>query len=176
MRPKSIKPKKQRKYNFTAPKNEAHKLVSAMLSPDLRAAKGFRTLPVREGDTVTIMRGAFKGKSGKVTKVIPSKQRLHIQKITRGKTDKTEIPVPIHPSNVMITKYVTKKDDFRKRLIKRRVKDESIKDDLDAEFAILDAEEDEVEEIELDDDISEEDDEEIVDESDDLELVEEDEE
>ena len=40
MRPLSKKPKKQRKYQFTVPKNDAHKLMSAALSPELRAAKG----------------------------------------------------------------------------------------------------------------------------------------
>ena len=108
MRPKSKKPRKQRKYNFTSIKNEVHKLMSANLSPDLRSSKGFRSLPVKTGDSVTIMRGKYAGRSGKINKVNPQKQRVYVDKIMRGKTDKTEIPVPIHPSNLMITKYVTK--------------------------------------------------------------------
>ena len=148
MRPKSKKPRKQRKYNYTTNKNEVHKLMSAHLSPELRASQGFRSLPIREGDTVTIMRGKFKGRSGKVNRVIPQKKRVYVDKIMRGKTDKTEIPIPIHPSNLMITKYI-KKDRRRMELINRRIKEESEKIDIDSVLAELEKVEEDV--IEIDD-------------------------
>lgn len=175
MRPKSIKPRKQRKYNFTAPKNESHKMMSAMLSPNLRASRGFRSLPLKVGDTVTVMRGAHAGKSGKVIKVLPQKQRVHVDKILRGKTDKTEIPVPIHPSNLMITKYITRKrrktDDYRKMLIQRRVKDEAVRSEVDTEFEEIDEED-----LDFEDEESLEADDEVTEVEEDVELVEEDEE
>lgn len=149
MRPKSKQPRKQRKYNYTAIKHEAHKLMSANLSPELRSSKGFRSLPVKVGDTVTIMRGKYKGRSGKINKVIPQKQRVYVDKIMRGKTDKTEIPIPLHPSNLMITKYITK-DRLRMELINRRIKEESEKIDIESVLEELEKEEEAA--IEIDDD------------------------
>lgn len=149
MRPKSKAPRKQRKYNYTAIKHEVHKLMSANLSPELRSTKGFRSLPVKVGDSVTIMRGKYKGRSGKVNKVMPQKQRVYVDKIMRGKTDKTEIPIPLHPSNLMITKYVTK-DRRRMELINRRIKEESEKIDIESVLEELEKEEEEAIEIEDD--------------------------
>lgn len=153
MRPKSAKPNKQRKYQFLAEKNENHKLVGSHLSRDLRQKKGFRSLPVRKGDIVTVMRGDNKGLSGKVNKVDPVKQRVYVDKVVKKKTDNTEFPVPIHPSNLLITKFATKD---RKRLlaINRKIKKESEKIDIDATLA---AEEEEEDVIDIDDEELEED-------------------
>ncbi|MDH5403580.1 MAG: 50S ribosomal protein L24 [Candidatus Heimdallarchaeota archaeon] len=159
MRPKSKKPRKQRAYIRSIPKNENHKLMSANLSEDLRKKKGFRSLPLRVGDTVLIVRGGMKGRSGKISRVLPQKQRIFINKVVKRKTDNTEIPVPIHPSNVVITKYV-EKDRVRLELINRRIKDEAEKLDIDAIMALVDEEDEEV--IEIDEDES----------TDDMELLE----
>lgn len=148
MRTKSIKPKKQRKYQFATPKHEIHKVLSSNLSPSLRESKGFRSIPIRKGDTVTITRGDMKGKSGKITKVDLKKQRVFVDKVVKRKTDNTEIPMPLHTSNLVITKLV-EKDRSRLELINRRIKNEDEKMDIDA---ILAVEEEEDEIIELEDD------------------------
>ncbi|MCS7386266.1 MAG: 50S ribosomal protein L24 [archaeon GB-1867-005] len=101
---KSKKPKKQRIALFKAPLHKRHKLVSAPLSPELRAKYGRRSFPVRKGDTVLIMRGDYAGYEGKVLRVDLKKYRIHIEGVTRRKADGTIIYVPIHPSKVMITK------------------------------------------------------------------------
>ncbi len=149
MRTKSIKPKKQRKYQFATPKHEIHKILSSNLSPSLRESKGFRSIPIRKGDTVTITRGDMKGKSGKVTKVDLKKQRVFVDKVVKRKTDNTEIPMPLHTSNLMITKLV-EKDRSRLELINRRIKDEKEKMDIDAILAV-EEEEDDIIEIEDED-------------------------
>lgn len=160
MRTKSIKPKKQRKYQFATPKHEIHKVLSSNLSPSLRESKGFRSIPIRKGDTVTITRGDMKGKSGKITKVDLKKQRVFVDKVVKRKTDNTEIPMPLHTSNLMITKLV-EKDRSRLELINRRIKDEKEKMDIDAILAV-EEEEDDIIEIEDDDlDMTDVDDEEV---------------
>ncbi len=160
MRTKSIKPKKQRKYQFATPKHEIHKVLSSNLSPSLRESKGFRSIPIRKGDTVTITRGDMKGKSGKITKVDRKKQRVFVDKVVKRKTDNTEIPMPLHTSNLMITKLV-EKDRSRLELINRRIKDEKEKMDIDAILAV-EEEEDDIIEIEDDDlDMIDVDDEEV---------------
>jgi large subunit ribosomal protein L24 len=134
MRPKSKRPSKQRNYQRSTPKNEVHKVMSANLSPDLRSKKGFRSLPVVKGDTVVVTRGSMKGKSGRIVSLDPGKQRVFVDKVIKRKTDNTEIPVPIHPSNLMITKYV-EKDRRRMELINRRIKSEDEKIDIDSVLA-----------------------------------------
>jgi large subunit ribosomal protein L24 len=58
---KSKKPSKQRKAMYQAPLHRKHKLFSAHLSKELRKQWNKRSLPVRKGDEVKIMRGKFKG-------------------------------------------------------------------------------------------------------------------
>ena len=62
----SIQPRKQRKALYTAPLHIRRKIMSANLSKDLRADIGKRSLPIRVGDKVQVVRGDFKGHEGKV--------------------------------------------------------------------------------------------------------------
>ena len=104
MRVKSKQPRKQRKALFTAPLHKRQKLVSAHLSPELRAEYGVRSLPVRKGDTVRIMRGMMKDVEGKVTEVDLKRLRVFVDGATREKADGSTVNLPIHPSNLMIIK------------------------------------------------------------------------
>ncbi len=88
--------------------------MSAHLSPELRAKYGTRSFPVRTGDTVLIMRGDFKGVTGKVVRVDRKRLRVYVEGVTRRKVDGTTVLVPIHVSNVMITK-LDLSDPWRKR-------------------------------------------------------------
>ncbi len=63
-----------------------------------------RSLPLRKGDTVRILRGAYAGMEGKVRSVDLKNFRVTIDGVTREKADGTTVYVPIHPSNLMITK------------------------------------------------------------------------
>jgi len=78
-------------------------MFSAPLSPSLKATHNVKSLPVRMGDSVRVMRGDRKGLEGKVAKVDRKKYRINVEGITREKVDGTAIQIPIHPSKVMIT-------------------------------------------------------------------------
>ena len=60
----SGKARKQRKYVANAPLHIKKKFLSANLSKELRKKYG-RSLQIRKGDSVKVMRGKFKGKTGK---------------------------------------------------------------------------------------------------------------
>ena len=115
------KPTKQRKMLFQAPDHIRHKHFAAPLSPELRASRGVRALPVRSGDAVRIMRGDHKGFEGKVTRIDRSKYRIYVEGLTREKVDGTTILVPIHPSKVMITN-LNLEDKWRKQILERKRK------------------------------------------------------
>jgi len=100
---KTVQPRKQRRMLFQAPLHLRHSHFSATLSPSLTTSHKVSSVPVRTGDTVRIMRGDRKGSEGKVTKIDAKKYRILVEGITREKVDGTAIPVPIHPSKVMIT-------------------------------------------------------------------------
>ncbi|MBS7639251.1 MAG: 50S ribosomal protein L24 [Candidatus Bathyarchaeia archaeon] len=119
MRSKSTKPSKQRKMLYQAPYHIRGKILSAHLSEELRKEYGTRSLPIRAGDTVRVLRGDYKGVEGKVMRVDRKKYRIFIEGITREKADGTTILVPIHPSKVEITR-LNLDDKLRKRILERR--------------------------------------------------------
>jgi len=113
------KPSTVRKRWFNAPLHRRRKYLSAPLSPELRAEYGTRSLPVRRGDTVVILKGDWKMKEGKVTRIDTKRMRIYIEGLTRERMDGSTVPIPIRPWNVMITK-LDLSDPWRKRILERR--------------------------------------------------------
>jgi large subunit ribosomal protein L24 len=114
----SAQPRKQRKYVHNAPLHAKRKFLSASLSSALRESMGKRSMVVRKGDEVVIMRGDLKGKRGPVESVSISKGKIFIEGIKVKKVDGSEVPKPIAPSNVQITKL--KLDDKRRQSVVER--------------------------------------------------------
>jgi large subunit ribosomal protein L24 len=112
-------PRKQRKRLFNAPAHIRHKFMSAPLSSELAASRGVKTLPVRKGDTVRILRGDSKGFEGKVSRVALNEYRIYIEGLTREKVDGTNIFLPIHPSKVQI-RNLNLEDGWRKDILARK--------------------------------------------------------
>ena len=119
MRIKTKDPSKQRKLLYNAPHHIRAKIMSAHLSEDLRKSYGIRSLPIRSGDTVRILRGDYKDYEGRVTRVDREKYRIYVDGVTREKADGTTTLVPIHHSKVEIVK-LNLDDDWRRRLLERR--------------------------------------------------------
>ncbi|MEM3112816.1 MAG: 50S ribosomal protein L24 [Candidatus Pacearchaeota archaeon] len=94
--------RKQRKYRKNAPLHKKLKMMGAHLSKELRKKYGKRSLPLRKGDEVKILRGEFKKKTGKVSMVDIKKQFVIIEGIQRKKKEGTKVNVPFHPSNLLI--------------------------------------------------------------------------
>jgi large subunit ribosomal protein L24 len=114
----SVQPRKQRKYAINAPLHAKRKMVSASLAPDLRKRFGRRSMVIRKGDEVRIMRGDNKGKTGAVEKVDIKKGKVHVEGLKRKKVDGSEIPIPIRPSKLQITKLVL--EDKRRQAVLER--------------------------------------------------------
>jgi len=109
---RSVQPRRQRKYKEEAPLHIKHKFLSAPLSKELRKKYGMRSLPVRTGDEVNIMRGTFASKKAKVLEVQVSKGRVALDGITRKKADGTKLNVYFNPSKLQI--IALKLDDSRR--------------------------------------------------------------
>lgn len=98
----SKQPRKQRKALYNAPAHARGKHMSATLSKDLRADIGKRSLSIRKGDKVQVLRGDFKGHEGAVLGVDYSSYKITIEEVTLSKPDGTAVFLPVDPSNVMI--------------------------------------------------------------------------
>lgn len=112
-------PRKQRKLVHSAPAHIRHKLMAAPLSRELATSKGTRTLPVRKGDTIRIMRGDHSGFEGKVSRIDLKRYRIFVEGLTREKVDGTNIFVAVHPSKVMI-RSLNLDDKWRKAIVDRK--------------------------------------------------------
>ena len=69
-----------------------------------------RSIPIRKDDEVTIVRGSNKGREGKVTSVYRLKYVVHIERVSREKSNGQSVPIGIHPSKCLITKLKLDKD------------------------------------------------------------------
>jgi large subunit ribosomal protein L24 len=114
----SYQPRKQRKLLYNAPMHRLSKLMSAHLSPELREKYKRRSLPVRVGDRVKILRGELKGVEGKVTGVDRERQTIYVENMTMKKADGSSVPRPIYVSNVIITE-LNLDDEYRKKALVR---------------------------------------------------------
>jgi large subunit ribosomal protein L24 len=99
----SVQPRKQRKYKANAPKHIKGKFLSAPLAKDLQKEHNTRSLRVRVGDEVEVLRGSFKGDDGKVERVDTKNSKLYIHGVERVSPTGSKTLVPIPASNVRIT-------------------------------------------------------------------------
>lgn len=111
----SKQPRKQRKYSANAPLHLKRKLLSVNLSKELRKKYGKRSIVLRKGDVVKIMRGKFKNKQGKIMNIKIKMEKIFIEKIQIKKKDGSSVNVPIRPSNLQVIELNT---EDRKRMKK----------------------------------------------------------
>ncbi len=114
----SIKPSKQRALLRNTPYHLTKKLVSVHLSRELRERHGTRSLPVRVGDTVKILRGGFKGVQGKVKRLNRREGLVYIEGLTRKRADGRVVDIPVHASNLVVIS-LNLEDEYRKKGLER---------------------------------------------------------
>jgi large subunit ribosomal protein L24 len=102
----STKAKKQRKARWNAALHKKKRMVSAHLDSSLMSEYNVRSMPVRKGDTVRILRGAedFKTSEAKVASVDLKNLKIIVENVTVPKADGTQKPKPVDPSDVLLTK------------------------------------------------------------------------
>lgn len=116
----SRQPRKQRKYLHNLPLHLKQKLMGSALDKLLRKKYNIRSLEVRKGDEVKIMRGKFKKKVGKVLEVNRKDMKVQVEGITLTKKDGNKVNVWFHPSKLKIIKI---DDSDKKRIeVKQEIK------------------------------------------------------
>lgn len=104
VRIESKQPRKQRKARYIAPLHLRNGLISSPLSAELRSEYRRRSVRVVKGDTVKVLRGDSAGTEGLVEAVDTGRYRIVVEGVSIPKADGTEMPRPIDPSNVQVTK------------------------------------------------------------------------
>ena len=99
----STQVRKQRKYRYNAPLHIRSSFVHVHLDASLRKELGKRAIQVRKGDTIKVLRGSFKGKSGKVERVSLKYSKIYVTGIDLPKGDGLKKLLPLDPTNLMIT-------------------------------------------------------------------------
>lgn len=98
----SKQPRKQVKFRANAPNHIKRTFMGTTLDKALREKYGRKSIEVRKGDEVKIMRGKFKGKQGKVGDVDVKNSRLQVDGIQRVKAGGEKMITWFHPSKVKI--------------------------------------------------------------------------
>ena len=112
----SRKPSKQRKRFFNAPLHRRVKIMSVHLSKELREKYGRRSIPIRVGDTVRVLRGDHKDTEGKVIRVDRKNYWVFVENIYRENSRGDRVYIPIHYSNLMIIDLDLSDEWRRKKL------------------------------------------------------------
>jgi large subunit ribosomal protein L24 len=121
----SKNPGKQRKFRMRAPLHIKGNFLNAHLSKELHKKYLVRSIRIRTGDKVRILRGQYKKQDAKVEEVDVKKGKVFLSKIEHVKKDGSKARYPIHPSNLLITELNT---DDKKRFKNLNVKKASGQD------------------------------------------------
>jgi len=119
--PKSKKPRKQRKFLRTAALHVRRKMIAGHLSKELREKYGRRSLALRRGDEIEVMRGKFKKRTGRIAKVDTKGYKVYVDGIMIKSTDGTERQASLRPSKLRITK-LNLDDKERLKILERKGK------------------------------------------------------
>jgi len=124
----SKQPRKQRKYLANAPLHIKKKFISVNLSKDLRKKHGKRNVRVKKGDLVKVLRGKFKKKQGKITKVMIKEAKIIMEGIQITKKDASKTDVKLQPSNLQIIELnLEDKKRFKSQLKKPSEEKQEVK-------------------------------------------------
>jgi large subunit ribosomal protein L24 len=99
----SRQPAKQRKAQANAPQHRRREMMSAHLSEDLMLEYDRRSIALRVGDQVEIMRGDFAGHEGEILEIDYDDQEIEVDGAVNRSADGSQVARPIHASNVRIT-------------------------------------------------------------------------
>lgn len=117
----SSQPRKQHKYRANAPLHTRQKMMGCHLDKKLMKEFNTRSLPVRKGDKVMVMRGRFKKVTGEVTDVDLKRMVVYMDSIKRKKSTGQDVAVPVQPSNIKIIE-IKRDDKKRQKIITRKKK------------------------------------------------------
>ena len=117
-----MKPTKNRNHQtYRAINQIVNKQICAPISKDLRKKYSRRNIRIMTNDTVKVMRGEYKGLTGKVTKISTETSGVAIEGNKKEKLKGEKIDVYIHSTNMIITSLNTD-DKWRLKILEKKPK------------------------------------------------------
>ena len=98
-----------------------NKQICAPISKDLRKKYSRRSIRIMTDDTVKVMRGEYKGLTGKVSKISTETSGVAIEGNKKEKLKGEKIDVYIHSTNMIITSLNTD-DKWRLKILEKKPK------------------------------------------------------
>ena len=126
-----MKPTKMRnRQTYRAMNQIVSKQICAPISKDLRKKYSRRSARIMLDDTVKVIRGEYKGITGKVSKISTDSNSIAIEGNKKEKLKGDKIDVYIHSTNVIITALNTD-DKWRLKILEKKSKSKikSMKDE-----------------------------------------------
>jgi large subunit ribosomal protein L24 len=114
-------PRRQRRLIRRSSIHSHKRLLRCRLDETLREEYGVRSLGLKKGDLVRIMRGQFRDTEAKVQRVDYTKARVMLDAASVTKADGKEARIAMSASNLMMVKLEL--DDQRKKLLAKKTAD-----------------------------------------------------
>jgi len=117
-----MKPTKNRNHQtYRAINQIVNKQICAPISKDLRKKYSRRSVRIMTDDIVKVVRGEYKGLTGKVTKISMQSSGVAIEGNKKEKLKGEKIDVYIHSTNMIITSLNTD-DKWRLKILEKKPK------------------------------------------------------
>ena len=115
---------------YRATNQAISKQICAPISKDLRKKYSRRSARIMAEDTVKVIRGEYKGITGKVSKISTGSNSIAIEGNKKEKLKGDKVDVYIHTTNVIVTALNTD-DKWRLKILEKKPKSKikSMKDD-----------------------------------------------
>jgi len=119
--------RKQRKYIINAPLHIRGKLISSMLSKDIKNLININSLPLRVGDYVKVLRGKYRNTEGFVIYIDRKRYKVYVDNVKFTNKANREVYRPLHSSKLLILR-LNLKDKKRIEIIKRKMRTKNIEE------------------------------------------------
>src|ERR671919_881732 len=106
------------------PKHVRDAMICSSLADNLREQYTRKSVRVKKGDNVRVMRGEYSGIEGKIEKVNTQRGTLAIEGVQREKVRGGNVKVQIHSSNVTISN-LNLDDKYRQNALQGRTSKDS---------------------------------------------------
>lgn len=103
-----------------APLHKKKKMMNVALNKDLRIQLKRRSLGIRKGDEVRIIKGKFKNNQGTVTMIDLKGMKVYVDNAVLKKKSGEQVQVPLKTATLRIMKLVTT-DKNRQKLVRVKV-------------------------------------------------------
>ena len=110
-----------RQQSYRAMNQILNKQICAPMSKDLRKKYPRRNIRIMVNDTIKVIRGEYKGITGKVTKISTESGSVVVEGNKKEKSKGEKIDVYIHSTNVIITSLNTD-DKWRLKILEKKPK------------------------------------------------------